>query len=177
MGRMWKRKDESVERTLREARSHPSDEFVDAETSRVQAGMPRRREWSRVSFAAALAVFMLGTFASFGGLGYASSGAVGSVKIVRHVVVPQKHQIRVRVRTYSSASDQYGTVQTVIKTVTKPTVRTKVIGVTATIKPAAATKAAGTLPFTGFSLVGTVVLGLALIGFGVFLRRREAGSS
>jgi hypothetical protein len=31
----------------------------------------------------------------------------------------------------------------------------------------------GTLPFTGLSLAGTAVLGLALVGAGVALRRRE----
>ena len=115
---------------------------------------------------------MLGTFISFGGLGYAASGAVGSVKIVGHVIVPVKHQVKLRVRTYSSASDEYGTVKTVVKTVVKPTVKTKVLGTRATIKPTKAT-AGKTLPFTGVSLLGTVVLGLGLVGFGVFLRRRE----
>jgi hypothetical protein len=175
MGKMWERGDKAVERTLREGRPRPTDEFVDAMTSRVQAGSPRRREWSRVSFAAALVVFMVGTFASFGGLGYAGSGAIGSAKVVKHVVVPVKHQIRVKVRTYSSASDQYGKVKTVVKTVTKPVVEAKVVGSKPTIQPT--TVKGETLPFTGFSLLGTVVLGLALVGLGVFLRRREAGDS
>jgi hypothetical protein len=175
MGRMWGREEDPVERSLRAARPHASDELVGKLTERV-AGTPRRREWSRVSFAAALTVFMLGTFISFGGLGYASSGAVGSVKIVGHVVVPVKHQVKLRVRTYTSAADEYGSVKTVVKTVTKPTVKTKVLGTRATIKPTTA-KAGNTLPFTGFSLLGTVVLGLALVGLGVFLRRRESHSS
>jgi len=182
MGRMWGRKDESVERQLREARPRASDEFVDEVTSRMQSAKPRRREWSRVSFAAALAVFMLGTFASFGGLGYASSGAVSSVKVVKRVVVPQKHQVVVTVRTNTSAADQYGRVKVyhkvkkVVKTVTTPKVVTKVVGVKSSIKPTTS-NTTNTLPFTGFSLVGTVALGLALIGLGVFLRRRESGSS
>src|SRR5690242_6648859 len=101
MGRILGRGDREVERTLREARPRANDEFVDAMTSRVEASAPRRREWSRVSFAAALVVFMVGSFASFGGLGYAGSGAIGSVDVVKHVVVHQKRQIRVKV--YSSA--------------------------------------------------------------------------
>ena len=175
MGRTWGGKKESVERTLRDARPQASDELVGRLADRVGSSGPRRREWSRVSFAAALTVFMFGTFVSFGGLGYASSGAVGSVKIVGHVIVPVKHTIKLRVRTYSSASDQYGTVKTVVKTVTTPTVKTKVMGTRATIKPTKAT-AGNTLPFTGVSLFGTVVLGLALVGFGVLLRRREGHS-
>ncbi len=175
MGRMWGRDEDSVERSLRVARPQASEELVGKLAERVASDRPRRREWSRVSFAAALTVFMLGTFMSFGGLGYASSGAVGSVKIVGHVIVPVKHQVKLRIRTYSSASDQYGSVKTVVRTVTKPTVKTKVLGTRATIKPTTA-KAGNTLPFTGFSLLGTVVLGLGLVVFGVFLRRREGQS-
>jgi hypothetical protein len=176
MGKFRGRGDKGVERTLRQARPRPSDEFVDSMTSKVQASSPRRREWSRVSFAAALVVFMVGTFASFGGLGYAGSGAIGSVDVVKRVVVPEKHLVRVKVRTYSSASDEYGKVKTVIKTVTKPVVKAKIVGSKPTIKPTTAVKGA-TLPFTGFSLLGTVIAGLALVGLGLFLRRRESGSS
>ena len=181
MGKMWKREADSVERELRDARPQPSDELVGRLATSVAGAGRRRREWSRVSFAGALTVFMLGTFISFGGLGYAASGVVSSVQIVQHVVVPVKHKIRTRVQIRSSASDEYGNVTTVVKTVvktktvTKPTVKTKVLGTTASIKPTTA-KAGNTLPFTGFSLLGTVVIGLALVGFGVFLRRREEHS-
>jgi hypothetical protein len=176
MGRIWGGKKASVETTFRNARPQASDELVGRLAEHVGPSRPRRREWSRVSFAAALTVFMLGTFMSFGALGYASSGVVGSVTIVEHVIVPVKYQIKLRVRTYSSAADQYGTVKTVTKTVTKPKVKTKVLGTRATLKPTKATKAKNTLPFTGFSLLGTVLLGLALVGLGIFLRRREARS-
>lgn len=173
MGR-WQARDRSVERRLRDARPKASDGFVDGLASRVEASGPRQRAWSRAAFVSALVVFMVGTFASFGGLGYASSGVISSVKVVKQVVVPVKHQIRVRV-AYTSAADQYSHVKTVVKTVTKPTVKAKVVGSKTTIKPSASV-AGKTLPFTGFSLVGTVALGFLLIGLGVFLRRRERQS-
>lgn len=117
---------------------------------------------------------MLGTFGSFGGLGYAASSAQGTVKVVKHIVVPVKVRRTAAVRT--SATDQYGNVTTVVKSVTKtvvkPTVKTQVLAARAT-KPTT-TPSSGTLPFTGFSLIGTLVFALALIALGVFLRRRES---
>jgi hypothetical protein len=168
---LWRGKDRSIEERLRAARPEADDRFVDGLANKVEASGSPRRAWSRVAFVSGLAVFMLGSFASFGGLGYASSGVISSAKVVKHVVVPVKHRVTVRV-TYTSAADQYSHTKTVVKTVTKPTVKAKVIGIKTTIKPSA-NVAGKTLPFTGFSLGGTVVLGLALIGLGVFLRRRE----
>jgi hypothetical protein len=73
---------------------------------------------------------------------------------------------------HSAAGAQYDSVKTVTKTVkTVKTVKPHVAGAVASAKPAVK---AGTLPFTGFSLLGTVVVGLALVGFGLLLRRREA---
>jgi len=169
MGWYWRSRDGSLERTLREARPQPREDLVGALSARVSSETPRARTWSRVSFAAALVVFMVGSFASFGGLGYASSGAVSSVKVVRHVIVPEKHLVTI---TYSSASDQYHHRRKIVKTVIKPTPKVKVIGVKTTIKPTAVN--ANTLPFTGASLLGTVLLGSALVALGVFLKRRES---
>ena len=62
-------------------------------------------------------------------------------------------------QTPSAATDQYGT---------------KVKGVTVTEEQQQPTKPTGSgLPNTGMSLLGTVVVGGALVGVGVALRRRE----
>jgi hypothetical protein len=93
---------------------------------------------SRVAFAAAYVVLVLGLFFALGGLAYAQGP--------------------------SSARDQYGT---------------KVKGVTVTEEaqqPQVAEEESG-LPNTGLSLLGTVVVGGALVGVGVALRRRERGDN
>lgn len=173
MGRIFKRDGDSLERDLRESRPQPSDELVSRLEERVERSRPGRA-WSRVAFAGAVTVLMLGTFSSFGGLSYAGSSAQGTVKVVKHIVVPVKVRQTVSVKT--SATDQYGNVTSsvtkVTKTVVKPTVKSKTVTVPTT-KPATVTQSE-TLPFTGFSLLGTLILSLALIALGIFLRRREA---
>jgi hypothetical protein len=163
----WKGDAGGVERALRAGRPQPSDELVERLSGTVPA---RGRQWSRVSFASALTVLMLGTFVSFGGLSYAAASAQHTATAVKHVVVKTKHTYVVR--THSAAGDQYDTVKTVTKVVkTVKTVKPHVAGAVASVKPAVKS---GTLPFTGFSLLGTVVLGLGFVGLGVLLRRREA---
>src|SRR4051794_17028981 len=77
---MWKRRKfdggSDLEAQLRSYRASAPEELVDRVGHRI-AGERRapQRAWSRVAFASAVAVFMLGTFASFGGLSYAASGA------------------------------------------------------------------------------------------------------
>ena len=127
-----------------------------------------------MAFASAVTVLMLGTFGSFGGLGYAASSAEGTVKVVKRVVVPVKVKKTVEVKT--SATDQYGNVTKGVKAVTKtvitPTVKSKVVVVKTTTPTTP--QASDTLPFTGISLLGTVVVGFGLVVLGVMLRRREA---
>lgn len=138
---------DSVDAALRAARVMPREELVTELAGRVG----QRRQFSRLAFAAALLVFVLGTFISFNGVALAASGKT----------VAQSH-----VKGNSAARDQYSTV--------KPIKPAKSDGV----KPATATArvkgTSGTLPFTGFSLLGTVVIGLALVGLGFVLRRRES---
>jgi hypothetical protein len=127
---------------------------------------PRSRgTWSRVAFAAAASTFILGTFASFGGVGYAASGAKGTYHAVKQVAV--KHALIVSVHK-SSASDQYGPKP-------KPHKKQAVGGVAGERGGVgvAGVRTSGTLPFTGLSLVATFVLSLALIVTGLTLRRRE----
>lgn len=166
---MWKwratsKGDSGLERALRRHRSSAPDELVDAISHRVAASPPSRgRAWSRLAFAGAVSVFVLGTFASFGGLSYAASGASGTYTAVKQVVAKQK--LHAVVHT-SSAADQY-----------KKTPKGAVAGVTTNKKPpappAAPVAAGGTLPFTGISLATTFGLSLALIAAGILLRRRE----
>jgi hypothetical protein len=174
---MWSRRSGShrgseLEAALRELRSEAPHELVDALARSVagrQAGPSR--SWSRLAFAAALSVFILGTFASFGGLSYAASGASGTYDVVKQVVV--KHKLKVSVPT-SSAAAQY-----------PPKPKPKPKAKPGPFKPPATPKAqpvgavspqSSTLPFTGFSLLATFVVSLALIGAGLALRRRERRS-
>jgi len=167
---MWNRRshprDAKLETALRSRRAEAPADFVAALSRRVE-GSPAapRRAWSRVAFAAALSVFILGSFASFGGLSYAASGASHTYDAVKQVVVKQK--LTVKVHT-SSAADQYP----------PPPAPHQVKGVHVqkkAPKPPAAPQVApaSTLPFTGFSLAATLGLSLALIAGGILLRRRE----
>jgi hypothetical protein len=166
---MWnRRKSPGLEGGLRAHRSEVSTDFVDGLAERVRSErFVRPRAWSRAAFAAGLAVFMLGTFASFGGLSYAASGATQAYVAVQHAVVTQKVKVSVH---KSSAAGQYP------HTVKPAAVKKKA-------KPhqvAGGVKAAvhsGTLPFTGVSLLATLVISLMLIGGGIALRRRERRSS
>lgn len=109
---------------------------------------------SRAAFAAAVVTFVVGTFASFGGIGYAASG---SVHAIRHLA----HNSTVK----TASHDQYS----------KPKPAPTVSAVAAThVRAGTPVKTTGTLPFTGLSLVPTAALGLLFIALGLVLRRREA---
>jgi hypothetical protein len=172
---MWSRRKgrrgTDLEAALRGQRAETPDDLVDRLTQRVAADRPTaRREWSRVAFAAAVSVFVLGTFASFGGLSYAATGATDTYSAVKQVVV--KHKLQVSVHK-SSASDQYPS-NPKHSLLRPPNLQTHVHKVKAShaVLGAQAVQA-GTLPFTGLSLVATAGVGLALIGGGIALRRRE----
>jgi hypothetical protein len=76
-----------------------------------------------------------------------------------------KHKIHVD----SSASAQYKNTPSPPTQAVRPAAQTQVAGAAA-----AESKA---LPFTGVSLLGTVLAGIALIGIGLVLRRRERSES
>jgi hypothetical protein len=103
-------------------------------------------------------------FASFGGLGYTASGAASTYQAVKQVVAKQKVTVAVH---KTSASDQYG------PTPSAPKPTQHVAGAPAQHSGVAAAAASETLPFTGYSLVGTMILSLILIAVGLILRRRE----
>ena len=114
--------------------------------------------WSRAAFVAAFVVLVVGSFASFGGLSYAASGGTHALRAVAHVATGHKVVVR-----SSSAANQYNT---------KPT--GQVLGVKKTKHHKAVLAApvkSGTLPFTGLSLLVTVLLSLALAAGGYLLRR------
>jgi hypothetical protein len=156
---MFRRKDDDLARVLRADAPVPDEDFVASLARAVSAGAPTpRRRRSNVVFAAGLAVVMVGSFASFGALGFAASGAQSAATAARDAVAKR-----------TSADDQYGTTKplTPPKTGTASAKQSKP-------RPAQGSAGAGTtLPFTGLSLVGTGILGLALLGTGVALRRRE----
>jgi hypothetical protein len=111
---------------------------------------------------------ILGMFASFGGLGYAASGANTTYSVVKKAVVDHKLSVDVH---KSSASAQYPD-----NTPSQEPPASNVAGET-TGSAAGAVAGAQTLPFTGVSLLVTVLLGLALLTTGLILRRRERSDS
>jgi hypothetical protein len=156
----------TLDGVLRSLRSEPRDEFVHDLSERVNPSRRLGRAWSRLAFAAAAATLILGTFASFGGVGYTASGAAVTYHSVKQVLV--KHKFRATVHK-SSAASQYGGTPSVPNTPTGGVAaanNSQALGV-------AAAAGAKNLPFTGLSLVTTVLVGLALIAVGLFLRRRE----
>jgi MYXO-CTERM domain-containing protein len=165
--KFWDRKQDAVERALRSERPIARDELVSALVERTAAARPERR-WSRVAFASALTVFMLGFFASFGGLSYAATGAKSAARSVTTIVMPSKTHA---VRTVQSAADnQYAPQKYTPPAATPKPKVIQVAGISTEQPPSTSSE----LPFTGFGLGMTAALGLSLVGLGVLLRRRES---
>jgi hypothetical protein len=157
------------EAILRSQRAEPREEFVQSLTDQVDAARPvSRTAWSRLAFAGAASTMILGMFASFGGLGYAASGASTTYSVVKKAVVDHKLSVDVH---KSSAAAQYPD-----NTPSQEQPANNVAGET-TGSAAGAVAGAQTLPFTGVSLLVTVMLGLALLTTGLILRRRERSDS
>ncbi|MEP6978907.1 MAG: hypothetical protein ABI948_12720 [Thermoleophilia bacterium] len=159
---------------------------------RIDGGRTRLYAASRFSFAAAVTVLVLGSLASFGGLGYAASGTNQAFTAVKQVVTPSRHVVR-----HSAARDQYAPEKVTIchkgHTITisrsalpahlrhgdtiGPCPAGGVAGAGAGLgrRPGGGslgpTAARGTLPFTGISLGVTVLLSLILATTGFALRR------
>jgi hypothetical protein len=150
---------DKLETALRIEAPRADEEFVRGLSQTVGAAAPRTvQRRSRLVFASALVVFVLGATASFGGVGYAASNATAAATAVKNAVK-------------SAATDQYGDEEPV-----QPPATGGVEGGAAggSDSPVGSAPASGTLPFTGLSLVGTVALGFALLIAGIALRRREA---
>src|SRR5690349_17142058 len=98
------RREDPVARELRESGPEVSDEFVRSLAERIDPGARRTHlhAASRLSFAAAIAVLVLGVFASFGGLSYAAAGATHAMKAAKDAVAPSPRAV-----PNSAARDQY----------------------------------------------------------------------
>jgi hypothetical protein len=167
---MWSRRRSRRESNpgaiLRSHRAEPREEFVESLAARISAERPvQRTAWSRLAFAGAASTMILGMFASFGGLGYAASGASSTYTVVKQAVV--HHKLAVHVNR-SSARSQYPAT---------PQAPTQQVAAQTQTKGSSLGAVKSSLPFTGLSLLVTVLLGSALLVTGLILRRRERGES
>jgi LPXTG-motif cell wall-anchored protein len=154
------------EARLRAHRAEPRDEFVRELSARVDADRAASRRptaWSRLAFAGAASTLILGMFATVGGFTYVASGATATYSGVKQVVV--QHKLTVSVHK-SSASDEYP------GTPSEPP-QQNVAGTNTQSSAVGGVASADTLPFTGISLLATVLIGAMLLALGLILRRRE----
>jgi hypothetical protein len=167
---IWQRKRDSVGNALRSARPEASEDLVarlGGDVASASARPARRSRGSRVAFGTALLVFVLGSFASFGGLSYAATGAKNTATAVQKAVAPAKAEPKQTSATAQYDEEQVPTPPTGVDEEEPPVVQ--IAGESAGPQPAG-----DTLPFTGFGLGMTVALGAALLLLGIVLRRREA---
>ena len=90
---IWRRKRDTVGNELRSARPEASEDLVarlDGQVIAANDRLARRNRGSRLAFGTALLVFVLGSFASFGGLSYAATGAKNTATAVQKAVAPAK---------------------------------------------------------------------------------------
>lgn len=148
------------EREIRAERPAPPADFMLGLTNEVlRSRRPARpRAYSRAAFALAVATFVIGSFASFGGISYAASGATSAVDVVKRAVV--HHSVSVHKR--SAALAQYGPAS-------QPAGQQEAAGQQGVAQVAGTS----TLPFTGISLAFTAAIGIALLLTGIALRRVE----
>jgi len=145
-----------LERDLRLGKPEPRADFVLALTKQVGGSTrPRRRSASRLAFALALTTFVVGSFASFGGLSYAATGATSAADVVKSAAFSHDP----RAKAITSAQVVHGPGEAP--------------AAAAAGQGAAAGVGAESLPFTGISLALTAALGLALLAAGLLLRRAE----
>ena len=167
---IWGKRDH-VEEVLRSAKPVAPEELVDSLSGEVAAASapkpkPRSHKASRLAFGAAVTVFMLGTFASFGGLGYAATnGAAADAKAVGQQSAASAQYDEEKVPSPPTVGQSSTTPPTLTPPKSTPTV--SVAG------ESTAPQSTGTLPFTGLGLGATAALGSLLLALGVVLRRRE----
>jgi hypothetical protein len=175
VGNIWKRERDGLDQRLRAERPEAPESLVAELVERSTPVVPVR-PWSRVAFAGALTVFMLGFFASFGGLGYAAANVHSATRSVTRIVVPAKTtKVKIVRQTQSAAQDQYSTPpQQYTPPAAKPKAKPKVIQVAGISSAQQPSSTSNELPFTGFGLGLTAVIGSLLLALGVLLRRRES---
>ena len=159
--RIWPKRNFTVrqlENELRSVRPKPRAAFAKTLAQRIHEDQRRPGLYraSRVAFAASMTVVMLGTFASFGGVGYAAASAREAVAAVTSLSANEGS---------SPAADQYKTEEQeeVAAAAAQPPQRPA-------RAVAARTASQGNLPFTGLGLVATALAGLGLAGAGGLLR-------
>ena len=163
-----------VETLLRAERPEARDELVEG-IERQIAAQPARRPvaWSRLAFAGAVSSVILGMFAGIGGFGYVASGASATYSVAKQAVV--KHKVSLAVHK-SSAQEEYPTNNPPEQNPPAPP-QQNVAGSQAQSGSVAGVASAQSLPFTGISLLTSVIVAMALIGLGLALRRRERRDS
>jgi hypothetical protein len=152
--------DRRLEARLRSARPEADEALVRTIAGAVEPRRPQRA-WSRVAFAGAFTTLLVGMFASFGGISYAASGATSAVQTLTKIAKAEKVVVH-----HSAAANQYEPPGN-----DNQAPASQVQG-TAGAQGVAAAQS-GTLPFTGMSLLATMLLGLAMVVTGLALRRRE----
>ena len=154
--------DRRLEARLRSARPEADEAFVRTIAGAVE---PRRapRAWSRVAFAGAFTTLLVGMFASFGGISYAASGATSAVHTLTKIAKAEKVVVH-----HSAAANQYAPPGG-DENNQAPASQTQGAEAAQGVQAAQS----GTLPFTGISLLATMLLGLAMVVTGLALRRRE----
>jgi len=163
---MWKARNRRsgnrrLEARLRSGRPEADESLVRNIAAAVE---PRRqpRAWSRVAFAGAFTTLLVGMFASFGGISYAASGATTAAHTLTKIAKADKVVVH-----HSAAANQYNPGDE--DQGTAPENTTQVAGGAQGVQAAES----GTLPFTGISLLATILLGLGMVMTGLALRRRE----
>lgn len=171
MGRLFGKspRNGKLERKLRKLRPEARRDFVAMIASNLggpsRNSRPASRRLGRAGIALAVTGLMLVAFASFGGVGYASSAASDAIKKVQTIVHLKSTQAP---RGTSAAQAQYAPPPT-----PKPKPKPPTGGTLKPPKPPSqggGQQGAG-LPFTGLALWIPVVLAMAIFLLGLGLRR------
>ena len=201
MAAAWRQKPEGLETALRANRPEPGTELLASLSLRIEEGRRRSRLYSlsRLSFAGALTILMLGTLGAFGGVGYAASGTKAVVDVVKRAVGRRGPRQSVaaphRISTCKGSRSATGRVRAGVSRSRSRRMQSRLTWPTETAWPLPRWGGrrrrhtddrrqlsrrgwiTGDAPFTGLALGGTVALSLLLIGTGVALRRRAARDS